>query len=73
MYMFPITHEIYAVAPFRLWWAPWRWALRAYWFRSRGAANYISYTEEEIIATNISKAEVIGLIKLLGYPHEISN
>ena len=71
--MFPLTHEIYAVAPTRLWWAPWRWALRIYWFRARSAASFFSYIEDEIVATNLSRAEVIGLIKLLGYHHEISN
>ena len=67
--MFPLSHEIYAVTPFRLWWAPWRWELRViYW--SHLDPKFFS---DKRIATNISKAEVIGLMKLLGYPHEISN
>ena len=71
MYMFPINSDIYAATPFRLWWAPWRWALRVDWCQLRGAANYISFTEDEIIATNITKAECIGLMKILGYEEEI--
>lgn len=67
MYMFPISHDIYAVEPFRLWWAPWRWALSVYWF----GRDPFTISTPQTIATNISRAEVIGLIKLLGYPHEI--
>lgn len=69
MYMFPLSHDIYAVVPTRLWWAPWRWALSVYWF----GRNPFTISESQTIATNISKSEVIGLIKLLGYPYEISN
>ena len=73
MYLCPMSHDIYAAVPTRLWWAPWRWALRVYWFHPSGATNYISYTTDKTIATNVSKSEVIGLIKILGYPYEISN
>ena len=67
MYMFPMSHEIYAVVPTRLWWAPWRWKLRVYWWADVGRITPSHTT----IATNITKAECIGLIKLLGYPYEI--
>jgi hypothetical protein len=70
MYMFPMSSDIYAAVPSRVWWAPWRWSLCVYWFQSRGAA--VSFTEDEIIATNISKAECIGLMKTLGYEEEIT-
>lgn len=66
MYMFPVSHDIYAVVPYRLWWAPWRWELGVYWWKN---VHYVLPSER--IATNISRAEVIGLIKILGYPHEI--
>lgn len=69
MYMFPLTHDIYAAVPHRLWWAPWRWNLYVLnWSRTDPG-----FDPDKLIATNISKSEVIGLIKLLGYPHEISN
>lgn len=64
--MFPLMHDIYAVVPFRLWWAPWRWKLGVYWWAVDHRPGVPKY-----IATNISRAEVIGLIKLLGYKHEI--
>lgn len=67
MYLFPMSHEIYAVVPWRIWWAPWRWALAAYmWERDPFAIS-----EAQTIATNISKAECIGLMKILGYLEEI--
>lgn len=66
MYMFPVSHDIYAVVPIRLWWAPWRWKLQVYrWTELNNSMP------SEYIATNISRAEVIGLIKLLGYEQEI--
>jgi hypothetical protein len=71
MYMFPMMHDIYAAIPSRVWWAPWRWSLAVVrWNRSR-SNDYI--TPFETIAINITKAEVIGLMKLLGYQHEIKN
>lgn len=69
MYMFPMLHEIYAVVPRRLWWAPWRWNLDAYmWGRTP-----LTIFPAQTIATNITKAECIGLMKLLGYQHEIKH
>jgi hypothetical protein len=69
MYMFPMSHDIYAAVPSRVWWAPWRWSLVVVrWDRSR-SEDYI--TEFETVATNITKAECIGLMKLLGYEQEI--
>ena len=59
MYMFPVSHDIYAVVPYRLWWAPWRWNLQVYWWT--GINNI---THPKPVATNITKAEVIGLIKI---------
>jgi hypothetical protein len=67
--MFPIETDIYAACPTRLWWAPWRWKLHVH----RWKRNPFTISAAETIATNLSWAEVIGLIKLLGYPHEISN
>lgn len=67
MYMFPMSHEIYAVVPNRLWWAPWRWSLYVW----QWASDVYGIEEPTRIATNITKAECIGLIKLLGYPYEI--
>lgn len=64
--MFPMSNDIYAAFPTRLWWAPWRWSLSV----CRWVDGNLNVTET--IATNINKAEVIGLMKLLGYPHEIS-
>jgi hypothetical protein len=66
MYMFPIDSDIYAAMPWRRWWAPWCWALDVYRW---GPAFAI--LEAQTIATNISRAEVIGLMKLLGYEQEI--
>ena len=68
MYMFPLMHDIYAVTPLRLWWAPWRWALHVYYFQE----GIQRFPAPERLATNLSKSEVVGLIKLLGYHHEIS-
>lgn len=67
MYLFSHSQDIYAVVPWRIWWAPWRWNLDVWQWA------YDVYGIEDIqrIATNISRAEVIGLMKLLGYPHEI--
>lgn len=67
MYVFPMPHDIYAVVPYRLWWAPWRWRLVVYWWRDV-RLGFLDHT----LAYNISKSEVIGLMKLLGYPYEIS-
>ena len=67
--MFPIECDIYTVVPWRIWWAPWRWNLDAYmWERDPFAIS-----EAQTIATNITKAECIGLMKLLGYQHEIKH
>ena len=67
MYVFPIESDIYAAVPTRLWWAPWRWALDVYvWER-----NPFTISEARTIATNVTKAECIGLMKLLGYPKEL--
>ena len=69
MYVFPMPHDIYAVVPYRLWWAPWRWRWRlvVYWWRD----VHLGFLDQTL-AYNISKSEVIGLMKLLGYPYEIS-
>lgn len=69
MYLFPLSSDMYAATPFRLWWAPWRWALTVYWYRQLSGPYFD--TVDEVVATNISKSEVIGLIKLIGYPHEL--
>lgn len=69
MYMFPAWHDIYAVLPCRLWWAPWRWELNTYWWLSTTRGLVIG--EPNPIATNISKAECIGLIKMLGYNKDL--
>jgi hypothetical protein len=67
MYMFPMSHDIYAAVPRRVWWAPWRWSLAAiYWMHPADFAPL------RTIATNISKAECIGLIKTLGYKEDIT-
>lgn len=65
--MFPIESDIYAVAVHRVWWAPWRWNLYVY----RWKHDPFIVSDEEPVAANITKAECIGLIKILGYPHEI--
>ena len=67
MYMYPIAHDIYAVVPHRVWWAPWRWELTVYWW-----VPDVGMSEGETLATNISKAECIGLMKTLGYEQEIT-
>jgi hypothetical protein len=67
MYMFPLVHDLYAAVPSRVWWAPWRWSLDVY--RWEGVNNI---TRPERIATNITKAECIGLMKVLGYEQEIT-
>jgi hypothetical protein len=72
MYMFPAESELYAAVPSRVWWAPWRWSLSVYWLLPSGAENYIEYAEAEVIATNVTKAECIGLMKVLGYTQEIT-
>lgn len=65
--MFPIESDIYAATPWRRWWTPWRWSLDAYiWERDPFAIS-----AAQTIATNITKAECIGLMKILGYPKEI--
>lgn len=68
IYLFPITSSIYGVCPSRVWWAPWRWSLDVYYWTAHD-----TIADPLRVADNISKANVIGLIKLLGYPHEISN
>jgi len=70
MYMFPTSHDIYAAVPSRVWWAPWRWSLSVVWWDVSQSDNYITATKD--IATNISKAECIGLMKTLGYEQEIT-
>lgn len=65
--MFPIESDIYAVAAHRVWWAPWRWSLSAW----RWSPNYFSIEDPARVAVNISKAECIGLMKILGYTNEI--
>lgn len=67
MYMFPVEHDIFAAVPRRVWWAPWRWSLAVVWW---GVSGSDAYTAEDL-ATNLTKAECIGLIKLLGYEQEI--
>jgi len=67
MYMFPLSDDIYAVMPWRRWWAPWRWSLNVY----RWERDPFAISAAETIATNITKAECIGLIKILGYEHEL--
>lgn len=68
MYVFPLMHDIFAVVPYRLWWAPWRWKLKVCWWAE---VDHFRSVPPKYIATNISKAEVIGLMKILGYEHEI--
>lgn len=75
MYSFPIESGIYAAMPWRRWWTPWRWNLDVYRWghddpRTAGAGAF-HIARAETIATNITKAECIGLMKLLGYPEEI--
>ncbi len=68
MYTFPINSDIYAAMPWRTWWAPWRWSLDVYmWGRP-----HFAISEAQTIATNITKAECIGLMKVLGYEQEIT-
>jgi hypothetical protein len=66
MYLYPVSHDIYAVVPHRVWWAPWRWALTVYWW-----VPDVGVSGVETLATNISKAECIGLMKTLGYEQDI--
>lgn len=68
MYMFPASHDIYALVARRVWWAPWRWNLNVYWWIG---LNNIRPLDD--IATNITKAECIGLMKILGYEQEIKS
>lgn len=67
--MFPIESDIYAAVPRRVWWAPWRWSLAVVWWDVSGSDAYTTTAED--LATNLTKAECIGLIKLLGYEQEI--
>jgi hypothetical protein len=67
MYMFPMSSDIYAAVPSRVWWAPWRWTLDVY----RWERDPFAISAARTIATNISKAECIGLMKTLGYEEEI--
>jgi hypothetical protein len=67
MYMFPATSEIYAMVPWRIWWAPWRWSLDVW----QWAYDVHGIEDVQRIATKLTKAECIGLMKILGYEEDI--
>lgn len=56
MYMLPMSSEWYGLAPHRVWWKPWRYDLIA----------APLYGEWVCIAHDISKAECIAIMKMLG-------
>jgi hypothetical protein len=56
VYMSPIESDVYGYVPTRIWWKPWRISLRALYYDRPDA----------IIATNLTHAECMGLLKILG-------
>lgn len=56
VYLPPIDSLVYGYVPTRIWWKPWRFSLRALHYKA----------PDEIIATNLTHAECVGLLKILG-------
>ena len=57
VYLAHIESDVYGYVPTRIWWKPWRISLRAL---------YYDGTPDAVIATNLTHAECVGLLKILG-------
>lgn len=56
IYLTPLMSGVYGYVPTRIWWKPWRISLRALHYNG----------PDEVIATNLTHAECMGLLKILG-------
>jgi len=65
MYMMPLDNPFYALIPKRRWYAPWLWDLECMEIISTGGGKYETY-EPHILASNLRRAEVLGMMKMLG-------
>lgn len=57
VYLSHIESDVYGYVRTRIWWKPWRSNIRALYYDNR---------HDEVIATNLTYAECVGLMKILG-------
>jgi hypothetical protein len=57
VYLAPLYSDVYGYVPTRTWWKPWRFTLRAL---------YYDMPFDEVISTNLTRAECVGLMQLFG-------
>ena len=65
MYMMPLDSPYYALIPKRRWYAPWLWDLKCMEIVSTGGWVF-EPSEACILASNLRRDEVIGMMRLLG-------
>jgi hypothetical protein len=65
MYMMPLDNPLYALIPKRRWYAPWLWDLDSIEIVNTGGGVFET-SEARILISNLRRAEVIGLMKMLG-------
>lgn len=65
LYLMPFDSQYYALIPTRRWYAPWVWDLHCVeWLdQSHGQGRW---TATQPLASNLRRAEVIGMMKMLG-------
>ena len=64
MYMMPLDSPFYALIPKRRWYAPWLWDLEC--IEIIGYGRVFETDEARILASNLRRAEVLGMMKMLG-------
>lgn len=65
MYMMPLDSPFYALIPKRRWYAPWLWDLECMEIVNTGWLGFETYAPRTL-ASNLRRAEVLGMMKLLG-------
>jgi hypothetical protein len=65
MYMMPLDNPFYALIPKRRWYAPWLWDLECMEIVNTGGGVFET-DELRILASNLRRAEVLGMMKMLG-------
>lgn len=65
-----LDNPIMGVVLKRMWWKPWRYSLQPMYYTSRGAAGYISGSEDGEVIPNLTMKEAIGMMKLMGVTHK---
>ena len=68
MYMMPLDSPFFTLIPKRRWYAPWVWDLWCIEIVDVGG-RVLETSESRILISNLRRAEVLGMMKMLGAPN----